>query len=84
MSHNTWIHRVVRVGVRLLVATPASPNHMTSRAAMTMRIDALLDCLSFETLTALHKRLHKWLMAPAGSVLGMFTLGGKLTKRSAP
>ena len=30
MSHNTWIHRIVRVGVRPLVATPVSPNHVTS------------------------------------------------------
>jgi phosphatidylglycerophosphate synthase len=30
MSHNTWIHRIVRVGVRPLIATPVSPNHVTS------------------------------------------------------
>ena len=30
MSHNTWIHRIVRVGVRPLVATPVSPNHVTT------------------------------------------------------
>ena len=30
MSHNTWIHRIVRVGVRPLVDTPVSPNHVTT------------------------------------------------------
>ncbi len=29
MSHNTWIHRTVRVAVRPLVATPLTPNHVT-------------------------------------------------------
>ena len=30
MSHNTWIHRVVRVAVRPLVATPITPNQLTT------------------------------------------------------
>ncbi len=30
MSHNTWIHRVVRVGVRPLVGTSVTPNHLTT------------------------------------------------------
>ena len=30
MSHNTWIHRIVRVGVRPLVDTPVSPDHLTT------------------------------------------------------
>ncbi len=30
MSHNTWIHRIVRVGVRPLIHTSVSPNHITS------------------------------------------------------
>ncbi len=30
MSHNTWIHRLVRVGVRPLVATSVTPNHLTT------------------------------------------------------
>ena len=30
MSHNTWIHRIVRVAVRPLVNTPVVPNHLTS------------------------------------------------------
>jgi phosphatidylglycerophosphate synthase len=29
MSHNTWIHRIVRLGVRPLVDTPVTPNHLT-------------------------------------------------------
>lgn len=30
MSHNTWIHRIARVAVRPLVATPLTPNHVTA------------------------------------------------------
>jgi archaetidylinositol phosphate synthase len=30
MSHNTWIHRGVRILVRPLVRTPITPNHLTS------------------------------------------------------
>ncbi|MEM7223386.1 MAG: CDP-alcohol phosphatidyltransferase family protein [Pseudomonadota bacterium] len=30
MSHNTWIHRAVRGAVRPLVATPVTPNHLTT------------------------------------------------------
>ncbi|MCH7943848.1 MAG: CDP-alcohol phosphatidyltransferase family protein [Proteobacteria bacterium] len=35
MSHNTWIHRIVRLGVRPLVATPVSPNHVTTLRLVT-------------------------------------------------
>lgn len=30
MSHDTWIHRIVRVGVRPLAGTPVTPNHLTA------------------------------------------------------
>ncbi len=30
MSHNTWIHRGVRILIRPLVRTPITPNHLTS------------------------------------------------------
>ena len=30
MSHDTWIHRSVRVAVRPLAATPVTPNHLTT------------------------------------------------------
>ena len=30
MSHDTWIHRIVRVGVRPLVDSPVTPNHLTA------------------------------------------------------
>ncbi len=30
MSHNTWIHRIARFGVRPLVDTPVAPNHVTT------------------------------------------------------
>lgn len=35
MSHNTWIHRVVRVAVRPLVATRIAPNHITALRLVT-------------------------------------------------
>ena len=35
MSHNTWIHRFVRVGVRPLVHTPVAPNHLTTLRLLT-------------------------------------------------
>ena len=35
ISHNTWIHRIVRVGVRPLVNTPVTPNHLTTLRLMT-------------------------------------------------
>ncbi len=35
MSHDTWIHRVVRVGVRPLVGTPVTPNHVTTLRLVT-------------------------------------------------
>ena len=30
MSHDTWIHKIARVGVRPLVDSPVTPNHLTS------------------------------------------------------
>ena len=30
MSHNTWIHRFVRIGVRPLINTPVTPNQLTT------------------------------------------------------
>lgn len=30
MSHNTWIHRIARVGIRPLVKTPVTPNQITT------------------------------------------------------
>jgi phosphatidylglycerophosphate synthase len=35
MSHNTWIHRVVRLGVRPLVNTPVTPNQITTLRLVT-------------------------------------------------
>ncbi len=35
MSHDTWIHRVVRPAVRPLVATPITPNHITTLRLVT-------------------------------------------------
>ena len=35
MSHNTWMHRVTRVGVRPLVGTSVTPNHLTSMRLVT-------------------------------------------------
>jgi phosphatidylglycerophosphate synthase len=35
ISHNTWIHRIVRVGVRPLVLSPVTPNHLTTMRMAT-------------------------------------------------
>ncbi len=35
MSHDTWIHRIARVGVRPLVGTPVTPNHVTTLRLVT-------------------------------------------------
>ncbi len=35
MSHNTWIHRLARVGVRPLVKTRVTPNHVTTLRVVT-------------------------------------------------
>ncbi len=35
MSHNTWIHRFVRLGVRPLVGTRVTPNHLTTARLAT-------------------------------------------------
>ncbi len=35
MSHNTWIHRLARVGVRPLVKTRVTPNHLTTVRLIT-------------------------------------------------
>lgn len=35
MSHNTWIHRVVRHGVRPLVGSRITPNHLTGLRLVT-------------------------------------------------
>jgi len=35
MSHNTWIHRLVRLGVKPLARTRITPNHLTSLRLLT-------------------------------------------------
>jgi len=36
MSHNTWIHRVVRVSlVKPLINIPVTPNHLTTARLLT-------------------------------------------------
>jgi len=35
ISHNTWVHRIVRVGVRPLARTPLTPNHLTTLRLIT-------------------------------------------------
>ena len=35
MSHHTWIHKLVRVGLRPLVGTPVRPNHLTTGRLLT-------------------------------------------------
>ena len=40
MSHNTWIHRTVRPGVKLLAHTPITPNHLTTVRLLTGVVSA--------------------------------------------
>lgn len=42
MSHNTWIHRIVAVGVRPLVHSPIRPNHITAARLATGIAAALM------------------------------------------
>ena len=35
MSHNTWLHRIVRPPVGLLARTPVTPNHLTAGRLIT-------------------------------------------------
>ncbi len=42
MSHNTWVHRIVRPIVRPLVGTGVTPNHLTALRLMTGIAAALL------------------------------------------
>lgn len=35
ISHNTWVHHIVRVGVRPLVKSPVTPNHLTTLRLLT-------------------------------------------------
>jgi len=42
MSHNTWIHRLVTIGVRPLVHSPVRPNHITAARLATGISGALM------------------------------------------
>src|ERR1700741_3879499 len=42
MSHNTWIHRIVRPFVRPLVRTVVTPNHLTALRLLTGIAAAIL------------------------------------------
>lgn len=43
MSHNTWIHRIVRIGVvRPLVHSPVTPNHLTTLRLVSGIVAAVL------------------------------------------
>lgn len=35
ISHNTWVHRLVWVGVRPLVKSPVTPSHLTTLRLVT-------------------------------------------------
>ncbi len=64
MSHNTWIHRIVRKAVRPLVGTSVTPNHIT-----TLR---LLSGLA--AAAALSEGTDTWRNAGAGIFLLSFFL----------
>ena len=63
MSHNTWIHRAVRVAVRPLAAGPITPNQVT-----TLRLTVGLAAAA-----ALAHGAEAWRAAGAGIFgLGLF------------
>ena len=51
MSHNTWIHRAVRVGVRPLIGTAVTPNHLTTLRLLTGLAAAAAYAAGGETWT---------------------------------
>lgn len=51
MSHNTWIHRTVRVGVRPLVGTAVTPNHLTTLRLATGLVAAAAYAVGEEAWT---------------------------------
>ena len=75
MSHNTWIHRIVRKAVRPLVGTAVTPNHIT-----TVR----LVC-GVVAAAALSEGSDAWRNAGAGLFLVSFFLDradGELARQS--
>lgn len=55
ISHNTWLHRIARVGVRPLVGTRVTPNHLTT---------ARLAC-GLAAAAAFAAGTHGWTLAGA-------------------
>ena len=53
MSHNTWIHRAVRVGVRPLTRTSVTPNQVTAVRLFTGIAAAGLIAMGREPFTAI-------------------------------
>jgi archaetidylinositol phosphate synthase len=53
MSHDTWLHRSVRAGVRPLIDTPITPNHITTARLVTGLAAAAL-------FAATDPALHYW------------------------
>jgi len=48
MSHNTWLHRIVRVGVKPLIDTPVTPNQITTLRIAAGMVSATLFALGPE------------------------------------
>lgn len=53
MSHNTWIHRVVRVGVRPLARTDLTPNQVTGARLVTGLAAAAMLAVGGKALVAI-------------------------------
>lgn len=52
MSHNTWLHRIVRPPVRLLTHSPVTPNHLTAGRLITGLAAAI--CFAIATPAAVY------------------------------
>ena len=52
MSHSTWIHRVVRLGVKPLASTPITPNHLTTLRLVTGVLAAMVLATGHATWVA--------------------------------
>ena len=74
MSHDTWIHRAVRAGIRPLVGTAVRPNHLTSlRLARGMGAAGVLASGS-----------AAWVPSGAGLLLASHASGPRGRRAGAP
>ncbi len=75
MSHNTWAHRLVRIGVRPLAGTGVTPNHLTTMRLVTGVAAAAAFAVGSPGWTALAGAIHivSMLLDRADGVLARMT-----------